>query len=183
MGPVAAIGAMSGAGAPNPLRRVTPGAPHGLQRELPPRSSFAGELRRQLAESAPQALAAAAGTPAPAAPAFPHQAGGSPPDGPRAAGVTAPWMPSGVGDVPADRLPQGQEGLVWAARELEAQLWAWLLKEALQSGDGVGLFGRGFAASVYQEWLAQSIAELVVQSGPAPLSELLVEQLTSPGRR
>lgn len=116
--------------------------------------TFAGELRRQLKE--------------PASPA----------------GKDAPgWEPSAVGEISPGQLPEGRQALVWAARELEAQLWAWMLNQALESGAGAGPFGRGFAASVYQEWLARSVAELLVQSGPTPLSEQLVDQLAPPGGR
>ena len=100
------------------------------------------------------------------------------------AGQDAPaWEPSAVGEVSPDQLPEGRPALVWAARELEAQLWVWMLNQALQSGAGGGPFGRGFAASVYQDWLARSVAELLVQSGPTPLSERLVDQLSPPGGR
>ena len=144
------------------LGGMLPGAPfaaHGAPAEAsrrhraPEPGTFAGELRRMRASASPA---------------------GRVPNG---------WAPSGVGEISPGHLPEGPQALVWAARELEAQLWAWLLKEALKSSDGAGPFGRGFPASVYQEWLAQSVAELVVQSGPAALSEPLVEQLTTPGGR
>lgn len=85
--------------------------------------------------------------------------------------------PTLVGDVDPGRLPGGRAGVAWAARELESELWMWLLQDALSSGGGAGLFGPGFAGSVYQEWLARALAEEMVRAGAGELAEALTEQL------
>lgn len=132
---------------------------------------------------------APAGSPGVAGPGLPRAGGLAPlrAGGPAPARPVAASRPSfreelqaqlqGVGDIDPGRLPRGEPGLRWAARELEAELWSWLLKDALQGGGGSGLFGGGFAGSVYGDWLARSVAELLVQTVPSALSEQLVEQL------
>lgn len=94
------------------------------------------------------------------------------PPGPDAT-APAPWEVSGSSDV-----PKGLAGLRWAAEQLEAQLWAQLLQEALKPSQD-GLFGPGFAGQVYGDWFSQAVATLVVKSGAGQLAQLLVEEFSS----
>jgi len=86
--------------------------------------------------------------------------------------------PEAVGELDPGRVPSGRQGLQWAARQLEAQLWAWMLRQTLEGEASGGLFGRNFAGSVYGDWMAQAVAELLVQQGPSSLSAILEEQLS-----
>ncbi|HEY8486499.1 MAG TPA: hypothetical protein VIL11_03815 [Limnochordales bacterium] len=89
--------------------------------------------------------------------------------------------PEAVGELDPGRVPAGRQGLHWAAQQLEAQLWAWMLRQALEGEASGGLFGRNFAGSVYGDWMAQAVAELLVQQGPSYLSAVLEDQLSGAG--
>lgn len=93
----------------------------------------------------------------------------SEPDG----AASPPWEVSGPSEA-----PKGLAGLRWAAEQLEAQLWAQLLQEALKPSQD-GLFGPGFAGQVYGDWFSQAVATLVVKSGAGQLARLLVEEFSS----
>ena len=133
------------------------GGPAGTSEQLRPGggplagAAFARDLRRAL-----QGSGAAGGSPA----------GGG-------------WTPAPVGELGPEALPAGPEALRWAAGWLEGQLWSLWLEQALGSSGG-GPFGGGFAGSVYHDWLARALADQLVQAGPSPLAEALVEQLSSP---
>lgn len=92
--------------------------------------------------------------------------------------LASPGRGAGIapGDAPSARA--GREGLRWAAAELEAQIWAVLLREATQSGKAGGLFGASFAGNVYGDWFADVLARLVVDAGPGRLAGLLLEEFS-----
>lgn len=99
---------------------------------------------------------------------------GAPPGGALAAAApeALAWAVAGP-----DRLPRGAQGLRWAAGQLEAELWAQFLREALASAGG-GPFGAGFAGQVYGDWFSRTLATLVGGSGVGQLAQLLVEEFS-----
>ncbi|MBE3599440.1 MAG: hypothetical protein IMX02_11865 [Limnochordaceae bacterium] len=82
------------------------------------------------------------------------------------------------GGMRPDQIPMDRQGLVWAARQLEARLWATLIDEALKPGSGSGLFGEGFASGVYGGWFTDMLAGMLVGHGAGQLADLLLEQFS-----
>lgn len=90
-----------------------------------------------------------------------------------------------LGELQPGSGPRGGGGLPWMAQQLEAELWALTLAEVLGPAAGSGLFGGGFAASVYGNWWVRYLAQVVAASQPGGLlARGLVEQLSErSGRR
>ncbi|MEW6049037.1 MAG: rod-binding protein [Bacillota bacterium] len=94
-----------------------------------------------------------------------------------AASPSAALLSVAPGDVPFAGVPHGRAGLRWAAEQLEARLWAFVLKDAF-NGQGGGLFGRSFAGQVHADWFTEAMAGLLASSGAGQLADQLVEEFS-----